>query len=347
MSSSDIISNIDISSVTISNVEISLSSLPDYFKLKNLKENFWAGKASDCADFWFSLWRDTFIASQIKGVVLRIDNFEKFVSNFKPRDIPRSLETDILLDNEVNRFLSLGIIEESGREAGDFVSNIFAVPKKDGAIRLILNLKYFNTFIENIHFKMDGFNSILCSIKKGCFFYSLDIRDAFYSFRVKECFRKYLKFFWKGKYYNFTVLPMGYCDSPRLFTRFLSAPLDWLREKGRTIFGHLDDFLGIEPSFTVCEAAIEQSVHLFDDLGFTLHLPKSILRPCQRIEYLGCIIDSVEMSVTITDKKVKGIVLCCRDLLAAKSCTIRVLASLVGRLVACQPGVPLARLFYK
>ena len=162
------------------------------------------------------------------------------MSNFKPRDIPRSLETDILLDNEVNRFLSLGIIEESGREAGDFVSNIFAVPKKDGAIRLILNLKYFNTFIENIHFKMDGFNSILCSIKKGCFFYSLDIRDVFYSFRVKKCFRKYLKFFWKGKYYNFAVFPMGYCDSPRLFTRFLKAHLDWLREKGRSIFGHLD-----------------------------------------------------------------------------------------------------------
>ena len=323
-----------------------LSSLPDGFKLKNLKENFLAGKASKCAQSWLKLGPDAFLASQLNGVKLRVENLS-FLNDFRPNITYRSLETEILLEKEVNRFLSLGIIEESGREPGDFVSNIFAVPKKDGTIRLILNLKYFNTFIENLHFKMDGFDSVLCSIKKNCFFYSLDIRDAFYSFRVQKCFRKYLKFFWKGKFYNFTVLPMGYCDSPRLFTRFLKAPLDWLRKKGRTIFGHLDDFLGIEPDFDVCESAIDQSVHLFDDLGFTIHLPKSILRPCQRIEFLGCIIDSREMSVTITGKKIEDIVSFCKRLLASESCTIRVLASLVGKLIACQPGVPLARLFYK
>ena len=86
-----------------------------------------------------------------------------------PRAIYRSSETELLFDKEVNRFYSLGIIEESGREPGDFVSNIFAVPKRDGATLLILNLRYFNTFIENIHFKMDGFDSVLCSIKKNCF----------------------------------------------------------------------------------------------------------------------------------------------------------------------------------
>ena len=147
-----------------------LSSLPDGFKLKNLKENFLAGKASKCAQSWLKLGPDAFLASQLNGVKLRVENLS-FLNDFRPNITYRSLETEILLEKEVNRFLSLGIIEESGREPGDFVSNIFAIPKKDGTIRLILNLKYFNTFIENIHFKMDGLTVCYVLQKKLLFLF--------------------------------------------------------------------------------------------------------------------------------------------------------------------------------
>ena len=38
---------------------------------------------------------------------------------------------------------------------GGFVSNIFTVPKSSGKVRLILNLKRLNTFLEYEHFEVE------------------------------------------------------------------------------------------------------------------------------------------------------------------------------------------------
>ena len=40
------------------------------------------------------------------------------------------------------------------------MSNIFTVPKSSGKVRLILNLKSLNTFLEYEHFKMEDIQCI-------------------------------------------------------------------------------------------------------------------------------------------------------------------------------------------
>ena len=63
----------------------------------------------------------------------------------------------------------------------EFVSPIFTTPKKDGNIRLILNLKKLNESVENYHFKMDNIHTALKLITQGCWMASLDLKDAYYS----------------------------------------------------------------------------------------------------------------------------------------------------------------------
>ena len=41
---------------------------------------------------------------------------------------------------------------------------------------------------------------------RNCFMTSLDIKDAYFSLPVDESFQKYLKFYWKGKLYQFGAL---------------------------------------------------------------------------------------------------------------------------------------------
>ena len=76
----------------------------------------------------------------------------------------------ILIDKEINRFLKLQIIEETCDEPGQFVSPIFYRLKKNGEIRIILNLKKFNDYFETTHFKMSSIGDAIDLMSKNCVF---------------------------------------------------------------------------------------------------------------------------------------------------------------------------------
>ena len=114
--------------------------------------------------------------------------------------------------NEVNRFLQCKIIEEVTEPCGnEFISNIFFRPKKDGRVRIVLNLKMFNEiFLEKVHFKMETLQSPIDAMRKDCFFGSVDLSEAFYSVPIRESDRRFFRFLHKGKKFQFTALIMGF-----------------------------------------------------------------------------------------------------------------------------------------
>ena len=102
----------------------------------------------------------------------------------------------------------------------EIISNISFRLKKDGKVRIILNLKAFNeNFLEKSHFKMDTVLSAIDAMKKECFFGSVDLAEAFYSISLFELYRKFFRFFHKGQKYQFTVLIMGCTHFPWVFTK--------------------------------------------------------------------------------------------------------------------------------
>ena len=103
----------------------------------------------------------------------------------------------------------------------------FSVPKKEGAHRVILNLKNFNKHVSYHHFKMDSLNTIvkLAMVDKKCFMASIDLKDAYYSIPIRKEDQKYLRFFWNGNFYQFTCLPNGLSSGPRKFTKILKPVL--------------------------------------------------------------------------------------------------------------------------
>ena len=92
-------------------------------------------------------------------------------------------------------------------------------------MRIFLNLSRLNLDVQYEHFKMETLHSVLLLMGKDCFMASLDLEDAYFSSNVNEKYRKYLRFYWNGKLFEYTCLPNGLSCAPRVFHKDIEASL--------------------------------------------------------------------------------------------------------------------------
>ena len=140
---------------------------------------------------------------------------------------------------------------------------------------------------------------------------------------------------------------MAYLLRLFLWTKLLKPVLSTLQKKGHTNSGYIDDILLQSDSFTECLTNVTETVSLLDDLGLTPHPEKSVTVPTQVIEFVGFILNSQEMTVRLPPRKIKNIIKHCKDILKKDILTIRDFAQIIGKLVASEPGVQYAALYYK
>eukprot|EP00794_Sanderia_malayensis_P016482 gene16482-18121_t len=91
---------------------------------------------------------------------------------------------------ELSDLIDKKVIVLCDHEPGEFISPIFSVPKKDNKIRLILNLKSMNQYVQYHHFKMDSIHTALELITEDCWMASIDLKDAYYSVKVLQFTQK-------------------------------------------------------------------------------------------------------------------------------------------------------------
>ena len=234
--------------------------------------------------------------------------------------------------------------------AGEFVSNIFLREKREkGQYRMILNLKHLNKFVEKQHFKMDTLQSTLALITPGCTFMSFDFSDAYYSCSVFYPHRKYPRFNFEGQLYEFTCLPNGLTSAPRFFTKMMKVALTHLRKaQGVTVSGYLDD--NILVNYGSKRDAIKKgafSAEIFQRLGFTINVLKSVIEVVNVIQHLGFIMNSMTMTVTMTTEKTSKIVDLINIALESEESTVRHIARIIGKVKATGPANKYAALFTK
>ncbi len=313
--------------------------------LNNRVKSFAAGQIQSHLNEWQLLTSDEEILNVIRGDSIEFDSIppiQHFCRNKKVSE-----HNAQLIDLEIEKLLKKGVIVQSHPERTEFVSPIFVVPKPDQTIRLILNLKQLNFHIKYRHFKMDNIKTVLHNITEGCFMASLDLKDAYYSVRIDEGFQKYLKFRWKDILYQFTCYPNGLAPCPRKFTKINKAPLSHLRQDNSIVSGYIDDFYLQGHDYNDCQRTVIKAVKIYDDLDFVSHPEKSLLIPSQEIVYLGFVINSVSMRVSLTPKKRDDLRRFICEILSSSSLTIRVVACLIGKIVSSLPASVYGPLYYR
>ena len=106
-----------------------------------------------------------------------------------------------------------------------------------------------------------------------------------------------------------------------------------LRKIGHVNVCYLDDSLLISDTHDNCSKNIEDTCNLLDSLGFTIHLNKSVFVPSQVITFLGFIIDSIYMTIKLTDEKKDNLIQDCLRLQNKREVVIRDLAQVVGKII--------------
>ncbi|VDI72446.1 Hypothetical predicted protein [Mytilus galloprovincialis] len=176
---------------------------------------------------------------------------------------------------------------------------------------------------------------------------SVDLRHAYYSVPIDEQYQKYLRFIWKGSIYQYTCLPSGLASAPRLFTKLMKVVYATLRRSGHINIGYIDDSLLIGDTIVECSLNIQDTVKLVSDLGFIVHEKKSVLIPTKKIQFLGFLIDSEKMIVTLTQDKKEMIHEESHKLLSRHNSKIREVASYKGLIISSFSAADYGQLYYR
>ena len=248
---------------------------------------------------------------------------------------------------EIKKLLDKKVIVKTNVTDTDYFSSVFVRPKPNQqAFRMILNLKKLNSYVFSPHFKMESIKTARNMIRKNMWMASVDLKDAYYTVPIHPNHQKYLKFLWKVPY-KFVAMPNGYSPAMLKFTKLLKPPFAKLREMGHSSVVYVDDNLLTGDSLYDCYHNITETTKLLTELGFTIHLEKSILIPTQEITFLGFIINSKDMTIRLTPEKKDKIVNLCSSFKKKTSPSIRELASVIGNLVAAMEAVPYGKLHYR
>ncbi|KAI2655955.1 Transposon Ty3-G Gag-Pol polyprotein [Labeo rohita] len=208
----------------------------------------------------------------------------------------------LVLEQEVTTLLSKGAIElvpPLQRESG-FYSRYFVVPKKDGGLRPILDLRLLNRSVSQLKFRMLALRQIVLQIRSEDWFVTIGLKNAYFHVAIHPSHRKFRRFAFGGEAYQYRVLPFN----------------DWLipgqsqSEVGR----HRDTVL----------------THL-EQLGLRLNVKKSVLSPVQRTTYLGIVWDSVTMRARLSYRVLLTAVRRVRD---GQSLTVIFFQGLLGLMAA-------------
>ena len=251
-----------------------------------------------------------------------------------------------LVDQEIKKLLKKGAIEVVEHTENQFFSNIFTVPKKDGTRRPVIDLRQLNQFVKKVPFKMEDLTQLPSVLQKGDFLCKIDLQDAYLSIPVAKKARVYLRFLWKGKLYQFTCLPFGLASSPRIFTKCLKPLLVYLQALGVCLLVYLDDFLIMAHTREQCLEQAQLIVGLLEKLGYLINREKSVLEPTQRLEYLGFLIDTVEMKFFLPETKILKIQNLAEKFVS-EQISARQLASFLGLLQATLPAITIAPLYFR
>ena len=157
---------------------------------------------------------------------------------------------------------------------------------------------------------------------EGCFLYKTDLSRGYRQMRVDPNDWPLLCFTVEGKYYFDLCPPFGMRTSALMMQRMNEAVATIHESKGYISRPYIDDFGGAERTEDEARMALETLQGDFKELGL-VEAQHKVFQPTTCMPWLGIWINTVEMTLSITDDKLQEIMRAVEDWRHAQSATMK------------------------
>ena len=195
-----------------------------------------------------------------------------------------------LIDDTIDNFIEAGFVEPA---SSAWNANIVLVSKPGNPVpRITIDYRNLNSVTVKDRFPLPRISDCLDALSGSVYFSTLDLTSSFYSVPIPEMDRDCTAFSTRKGQFRWRVMPMGFCNSPSVFSRLMSLVL-----KGLTcVLAFIDDVIVIGKSFAGHLANLEAVFQRFRQAKLKFKPSKCNLFRSS-VKFLGHIVSENGVSV--------------------------------------------------
>ncbi|XP_077999222.1 uncharacterized protein LOC144452084 [Glandiceps talaboti] len=290
-----------------------------------------------------------------------------YTSPYLPKTTNRNHASSLNFAEHIDKFICKEVT--LGATAGPFSDNplklpiatspLSSVPKKGkDERRMVMDLSFphgtsvndgipHDTFLgQPSHLtypNIDALSDIIRDLGPGCLLFKLDLRRAYRQLPVDPRDFHLLGFTWRGSLFIDTKLPFGLRSAAMACQRTTNAIIYIFQQLGFKAINFLDDFCGADLPHRAHSAFLAFR-RLLVQLGVEEAVDKAVA-PTTSLSFIGISVDTVTMTLRVTEDRLTEIKQLLVIWLDRKKCTRRELQVLIGKLSFVAGCVRPGRLF--
>lgn len=289
---------------------------------------------------WCSITNNNVVLSWIRyGVPYEFPNGHP--PPFRGQEYELTADLAAIRNEEFERFRRIGAIQPlpADQIKSATFNGVFIVSQRNKD-RPVVDQRYPNSFQQKIHFKMDSIKDVRDLLRPKEFMIKIDLKDAYLHMKYRRCHWKYGAFWWNKEPWCFVGMMFGHTHAPRWFTKLMKPVVKYIRSLNIRCVIYLDDLLVFCGRDFAEASRIAMFVrNLLLDLGLTLNCKKSIFVPVRRLVYLGYVINSKSMTISVDSDKLKALRKEVRKLKNRGRASARELSRILGKITAMSNAI--------
>lgn len=293
-------------------------------------EQFVGGQLENFQDRWKEMGASEHILRMISGTRIPLTSRPPLTQDW--RNTKFITVPSQAMSEQIQLLLQQKVLEIPSRVHYSFISRMFLVPKPSGGIRQIFDLRGLNEHVKVTKFSLLSQVQIPDFLQPGDWMVKIDLAQAYFHVPIAESHRNLLRLVYKGTLYQMTCLPFGLSSAPHIFATITNWIAEILRARGVRVIVYLDDFLLASQNRANLSLQTAEALGILRHLGWFIKDEKCILEPCQEMEYLGLVWNTLTGQIQLPLNKIRSIQEILKKVESERSCTLKLLQSLLGHL---------------